>query len=94
MGPKSLMGQRGIDMAKSNFEGGIPYFTMGQAVIEIAFPKDIISCQYCPFCRSESDLKRYWCRLNNAMLYEPFSTGLPEGCPIEITGEIRGKKKG
>lgn len=75
------------------FEDGIPYFTMAEAKIEVGFPKEYVSCQYCPFCRSESDLKRYWCRLNNMMLYEPFMLGLPEGCPLEITGEIRGKKK-
>lgn len=79
-------------MAKQ-FEGGIPYFTMGRAVIDIAFPKDIVSCQYCPFCRSESDLNRYWCRLTNTMIYEPSLRELPECCPIELTGEVRGKRK-
>ena len=80
-------------MAKSKFEGGIPYFTMGKATIDIAFPLDVISCQYCPFCRSESDLGRFWCRLTNTMLYEPTAFGLPDSCPIVLTGEIRGKKK-
>lgn len=80
-------------MGKYKFEGGVPYFTMGRIEVDVAFPKDIVSCQYCPFCRAESDMHRYWCRINNAMLYDPFVIGLPEGCPIEITGEIRGKKK-
>ena len=79
-------------MAKQ-FEGGVPYFTIGQAVIEIAFPKDIVSCQYCPYCRAENDLRRYWCRLKNTMIYEPFERGLPQYCPIELTGEIRGTRK-
>lgn len=66
------------------FENGVSYFTKGVAEITVNFPEDFVSCQFCPFCRGESDLKRYWCRLTNNMIYSPFGVGLPDGCPIEI----------
>ena len=38
---------------------------------------------YCPFCRAEKELGRYWCRLTNDMLYCPEMKGLPECCPLK-----------
>ena len=70
-----------------NFDSGVSFYSMGRAVINIAFPEDDICCARCPFCRSETDLKRYWCRLTNKMLYNPFPEGLPDGCPIIIEEE-------
>lgn len=74
------------------FENGILWYTKGQAQVDVFFPEDKIKCQYCPFCRSEVDLQRFWCRLNNQMIYNPMSLGVPEDCPIEFTGEIVGTK--
>lgn len=65
-----------------SFENGVLFYTTGSAVIKIAFPEDEVKCQWCPFCRSEGDLKRYWCRLTNNMLYYPYADGLPDTCPI------------
>lgn len=77
----------------SEFKNGVKWFLKGVIHKEVFFPEGKIKCQYCPFCRSENDLKRFWCRINNQMIYDPFVNGLPEGCPIELTGEIIGDKE-
>ncbi len=69
------------------FDRGVSYYTKGQAVIHINFPENDVCCRWCPFCRSEGDLKRYWCRLTNAMLYNPEYPQLPEECPIKFKEE-------
>lgn len=79
-------------MAKE-FECGVSWFAIAKINQNVYFPEGKIKCQYCQFCRSEGDLKRFWCRLNNNMIYDPFIEGLPQGCPLEITGEIIGNKE-
>ena len=74
----------------NDFKSGVPYFTMAEIRVEVAFPEDKVKCRYCPFCRSESDLGRFWCRITNMMLYNPDYPELPEGCPAKLTGEIHG----
>ena len=74
----------------NEFKNGVLWFTKGTANIQVNFPEDKVMCQYCPFCRSENDLKRFWCRLTNTMIYNPFIPELPENCPVEFTGEIIG----
>ena len=64
------------------FENGIGYYTKMHADIMVAFPEDCVCCRYCPFCRAEKELGRFWCRLTNDMLYCPEMKGLPEGCPL------------
>lgn len=76
----------------NEFKNGVLWFTKGTANIQVNFPEDKVACQYCPFCRSENDLKRFWCRLTNTMIYNPFIPELPENCPVEFTGEIIGTK--
>lgn len=76
----------------SEFPRGVTYFTEGVLSLKVYFPENKVKCHYCPFCRSEGDLKRFWCRLTNDMIYVPFAPELPEFCPIELTGEIRGAK--
>lgn len=66
-----------------DFKNGVKYYTSGVATIRINFPEDSVACCWCPFCRSESDLGRYWCRLNNTMIYNPYS-GVSDSCPVEI----------
>lgn len=68
------------------FENGVKWYTKGIAEIEINFPENDVTCKWCPFCRSESDLGRFWCRLNNAMLYNPYG-GIGEKCPIKFESE-------
>lgn len=70
-------------MAKvKQFENGIKFFTQGIAVIDVHFPEAEVRCHFCPFCRSEENLERYWCRLTNEMLYNPFSHQRGERCPL------------
>ncbi len=68
------------------FKNGVSYYTSGKAIIQINFPEDAVACCWCPFCRAESELGRYWCRLTNSMIYNPFS-GLAQGCPIQFEKE-------
>lgn len=63
------------------FESGVSFYTKGQATVSVNFPEDDIKCQYCEFCRSETDLKRWWCRLTGEMIYFPFM-GIGDKCPI------------
>ena len=67
-----------------NFDKGIDYYTEGVAEINVYFPEDDIRCVWCPFCRSEADFGRYWCRLTNRMVYSPTCADLPDFCPITI----------
>ena len=69
----------GSNMAE--FKDGVKWYTYGTAVIQIAFPEGQVCCRWCPFCREESGLQRYWCRLTNKMIYNP-GAGLADGCPI------------
>ena len=66
------------------FDKGISYYTKGKAVVEVSFPEDAVCCQYCRFCRTEPELKRFWCRLTNDMIYDPFSPYRSENCPIKF----------
>ena len=69
------------------FENGVKFYTTGQAVINVPFPENEIRCGYCAFCRPEADLKRFWCRLTNKMIYNPYAGFLPEWCPIKFEKE-------
>lgn len=67
--------------------GGCVEYTVFEATIKIAFPNNEIKCQHCAFCRAEDELKRFWCRLKNRMIYNPFVPELPEFCPIKESEE-------
>lgn len=69
---------------------GVDYYLKAEIVTNIAFPEGKVKCQYCKYCRAESDLKRFWCRIEDRLIYNPFAEGLPEFCPANITGEIIG----
>ena len=66
----------------ARFDKGISFYTKGKAIIDVSFPEDYICCQYCKFCRTESDLKRFWCRLTGEMIYDPFGPHRGYDCPI------------
>lgn len=67
-----------------SFKNGVSWYTDGKAVVDIHFPENDVCCSWCPFCRSENDLNRFWCRLTNTMLYNPF-VNIASNCPIEFT---------
>ena len=71
------------------FDNGVSYYTDGFAIIPVHFPEDEVKCKWCPFCRAESELGRYWCRLVNRQVYEPKMDGLPEFCPIQFPTEYK-----
>lgn len=66
------------------FDNGVKYYTIGVAHVPVHFPENEVKCKYCAFCRAETELSRYWCRLVNRMVYSPNMPGLPEFCPIEL----------
>lgn len=64
------------------FESGVRFYTKGRAEITVNFPEKEVKCKWCPFCRAEQTLGRYWCRLTNKMLYNPESYELGQDCPL------------
>lgn len=66
------------------FENRVRYYSRGRTELTVYFPEDEIKCRYCPFCRAEEALGRFWCRLTNDMIYNPYSE-LGDKCPLEIT---------
>ena len=76
------------------FPDGIRYYTMAKATITVAFPENRVLCQYCPHCRAEQALGRYFCRLTGDILYTPFD-GVGENCPLKIknTKEVKTNDK-
>lgn len=64
----------------------VEYYTKGQAVINVFYPENDVSCHWCPFWRSEDSLKRSRCLITNEILYKPLtSTG--QKCPVVIQEE-------
>ncbi|MDD6988740.1 hypothetical protein [Ruminococcus sp.] len=79
-------------MAKDTFTNGVRFYSTGKAEITVGFPEDDICCHWCKFCRAESDLNRFWCRLTNDMIYNPF-VGLADTCPLQFD-EFNGEEFG
>ncbi len=71
-----------------DFESGVRYYTKAKAKITVNFPEKQVKCKWCPFCRAEQALGRYWCRLTNDMLYDPESYELGRNCPLEFEEEV------
>ena len=69
-------------MKVKQFEDGIRYYTKASAQVDVKFPEAEVRCHFCPYCRSEEALDRYWCRLTNEMIYNPFSLYRGEKCPL------------
>ncbi len=78
-------------MAK--FENGIRFYTTATAIVTVHFPENEVKCAYCPWCRSENELKRFWCRINNEMIYDPFLPILPKRCPLRFEADENGVLK-
>ena len=70
----------------NKFENGVKFYRKGQAAVTVHFPENEVSCNWCPFCRAEDTLKRYWCRLTNDMIYNPYA-GRNSSCPIHFEEE-------
>lgn len=66
------------------FEKGVSYYTRGIAYVTVSFPEDAVCCGYCSFCRPEPELKRFWCRLTNEMLINPFAPERGTRCPVVL----------
>lgn len=71
------------EFMKKTFDNGVSYYVSGTTHVNIHFPEGDIVCKWCPFCRCESELGRYWCRLTNDMLYS-VNTHIGDNCPIKF----------
>lgn len=71
----------------ARFDNGISYYTTGTAVIKVSFPENATACQYCRFCRADEALKRYWCRLTDEIIVNPYSLYRGAKCPIVFEEE-------
>lgn len=65
------------------FKDGVSFYTTGTATVRVHFPEDDVVCAWCPFCRSDGDLKRAQCRLTNDIIFNPFF-GVADTCPIQF----------
>lgn len=74
----------------SKFKNGIGYYTKAAATVTVYFPEDEIRCGYCPWCRAEKELSRFWCRLCDKMVYDPHIPKLPDFCPLSFCTEADG----
>lgn len=69
----------------------VTYYTIGRlGKMEICFPDDKVCCKNCDRAYADG-LGRMKCDLLHELIFEPHTT--PERCPIEFTGEIRGRKE-
>jgi len=67
-------------------KNGVDYYTCGVAMLNIPFPEDKTTCQWCPYVRNEDSLKRHRCLLTSEYLMYPF-TGRGNQCPVVFTEE-------
>lgn len=66
------------------FINGVTFYTIGQAIVPVSFPEDDVCCKWCPFCKAERDIDRFWCKLTEKIIYNPFSEELPDHCLIKF----------
>ena len=84
---EKLKERQGVRLMAKSFENGVSFYTEGKIELSVFFPEGDVRCKWCPFCRAEESLGRFWCRLTNKMIYNPNYAGLPDGCPITIKKE-------
>ena len=64
------------------FDHGVSYYTSGEVTIQVHFPENDVSCQWCKFLRYDRGLDRYFCGLTDMMLYSKLN--VPQYCPLEF----------
>lgn len=69
-----------------DFKFGVKYYTLGKLETQVGFPENQAVCGYCPFVKSEFDLKRHRCLVTDEMLYSLEIRG--RECPLKFSGEI------
>lgn len=70
-----------------DFKNGVGYYTMAELNMKIGFPENETKCGYCPFVKSEFDLKRHRCLVTGNLVYS--LENREKDCPLIITGEIK-----
>jgi len=66
------------------FETGVNWYTTGVASVCIHFPEGETKCQYCPYLRSDKELKRFRCIFTQEYILDPFSLERGHLCPIQF----------
>ena len=72
--------------ASGRFDNGVRFYTTGELRLNVSFPENEVSCQWCPFLEYDRGLDRYSCSLTNRTLYSRFF--IPEECPIEFPHKV------
>lgn len=67
-------------------KNGVSYYTCGVATVKVPFPEDMTVCQWCPYVRSEDNLKRHKCLLTGEYLPFPL-TSRGYNCPVKFEME-------
>lgn len=68
-------------MGKGN--RSVEYYTLGEAVVQFAFPEDRVVCQWCRCCVPVNGLRKCQCALTGEDLVYPYE-GRGARCPIEF----------
>ena len=80
----------------NEFKNGVSWFLRFAAnpdKLGIYFPEGVTKCANCKYLYNEHGLNRCRCRITDEIIYTPNLPELPESCPFEPTGEIRGIKE-
>ena len=74
-------------MKRTRNKGECLEYVTCDVTIQVGFPKDMIICDLCTFCRPENYGSRYRCELNGKIL--PYhSTGIGIECPLPIKDQL------
>jgi hypothetical protein len=74
-------------MTQSN---GVSYYTVGVASLDVYFPEDHTTCNWCPYVQAQESLKRHKCLLTGEYLLYPF-TGRGNNCPVRMIENNKGE---
>ena len=68
-------------MVTGRFDKGVGFYTTAEVTVQVHFPENDVSCQWCRFLRYDRGLDRYYCGLTDMLLYSKLT--VPEYCPLE-----------
>ena len=63
------------------------------ATMNVYFPEGDVCCQNCPMFTDRRGQEKGRCFMTNRLIFVPNAEGLPDGCPLTVTGEVVGNKK-
>ena len=74
-------------MKRTRNKGECLEYVTCDVTIQVGFPKDMVICDICPFCKPENYGSRYRCELNSKILpYHSSTIGID--CPLPIKNQL------